>query len=285
VPSATPDQIATCYQILLGREPDKAGFDSYVAADLPLELVVRGFLNSEEFRRRSTALRTQAVHGLDFSVPQADRMYDAAYEAHVFKEFRERVESGMTVLDVGANIGVFSVHASKRGASVIAVEALASNAKLLLDNAERHNVNIELHPLAASDRHGYARLVLGESLNAAIGSADGNVVATAPLDTLVGGRNIDVLKIDVEGHEYRAILGGWELLKRSKPVVFTEYSPSMQQTNSGVHGMDYLALFLQLGYAVHLLGENGPKMVDPESVDNIWESRNTSHLDLMLTTG
>ena len=212
-------------------------------------------------------------------------MYHAAYESHVFHPLLERLSEGASFLDVGANIGVFAIHAAKRGAEVIAVEALQSNARLLLDNAARNGVGIELHPLAASDRYGYAMIEQGETLNAMISTQGaGLVVATAPLDALVGDRRIDVLKIDVEGHEYRAMLGAQQLLQRCRPVVFTEYSPAMQRACSGVEGMDYLSLYLELGYRIYLLEENGPELVAPESVDAVWRSRNISHIDLMLAT-
>jgi FkbM family methyltransferase len=210
-------------------------------------------------------------------------MYDAVYEPHVFRALMDRMKPGACFLDIGANIGVFSVHAAKAGARVIAIEALGSNAKLLLENARRNSADVELHPLAASDRHGYVGLVLGESLNAAVGDAAATeVVAAAPVDALIGDRHIDVIKIDVEGHEYRAMLGAFRLLGRCRPVVFTEYSPVMQHRSSGVEGSEYLELFLSLGYRLWLLGDS-PSLIKPEQADDIWRSTGASHIDLMLT--
>ena len=80
----------------------------------------------------------------------------------------KRVGPGVTFLDVGANIGGFSVHAAKRGARVIAIEPQHQNTQFLLENATRHGVSIELHPLGASSEAGYATLQLSATTNAGI---------------------------------------------------------------------------------------------------------------------
>jgi FkbM family methyltransferase len=280
---ATRNEIINCYRILLGREPDAEGLESHVRARQPLELIVRGFVNSAEFQARLRAVHAEKIHGLEFLLPDGDRMYHAAYESHVFRPLMERMRPGITFLDVGANIGVFIIHAARRGARVIAVEALATNAQLLVENARLNGAEIELHPLAASDRHGYARLQLGESLNAAITSGDGIPVATAPLDVLVGDRSIDVIKIDVEGHEYRAMLGAARLLERSRPLVFTEYAPVLQKTCSGVSGAEYLSLFRKLGYCAWLLASEGPQPAAWDAIDERWSAAGSDHIDLLLT--
>lgn len=282
--TATIEEIKWAYRVLLGREPDKDGVHAIIEAKLPLELVVRGVMRSPEFYERHNAHRTQSIYGRPFEVPAVDWMYQAEeYEPQVFRPLMRSLRLGHTFLDVGANIGVFSVHAALRGANVIAVEALASNAALLLRNAALNSARVVLHPIAASPDAGYVRMQVGESLNAAVGSTGNIIAAAARLDTLIGSTTIDVLKIDVEGFEYLALQGALGLLSR-RPLIFTEYSPSMLTACSGVSGIQYLEFLTRFGYTqFSLLRTTGAVLLSWTEIENVWSEQGSSHVDLMIS--
>lgn len=159
---ATEEDIVSAYRMLLGRDPDEGGLRTHLEAKLSPEALAQSIMLSPEFRARQLALKTVVVYGLEFVVPTNELMYYGDYEPHVFRELMKRMQPGVTFLDVGANIGLFAVHAAKRGASVIAIEARPSNIGLLLNNARRNHVSVEVHPLAASAKAGYAVLQLSE---------------------------------------------------------------------------------------------------------------------------
>ena len=260
---ANPDDVAACYRLILGREPDPAGLRAHINAGLSTEAVVRSLLDSAEYRTRAESLKTVMLFGREFVVRASQTMYEGDYEPYLFHHLMKFIGPGKRFLDVGANIGMFAVHAALRGAEAIAVEARPSNNSLILENARHSRVPIELHPLAVSDCHGYAVLdVASDNENAAIrrteaGSIGDYVVALALLDELIGDRHIDVMKIDIEGHEYRAMLGARKMLERCRPVIVTEYSPEFQQAGSGVPGSVYLEYLEQFGYGISIMLRSG----------------------------
>jgi FkbM family methyltransferase len=220
-------------------------------------------VGSAEYRARTEILTTVSIYGRDFVVRAGSTMYGDGYEEHIYHRLMRFTGRGKRFLDVGANIGVFAIHAALRGAEVIAVEARPSNNSLILENARRAHVSVELHPLAVSDCHGYAVLeVAAENENAEIrpqaSTCIGDyVVALTLLDELIGDRQIDVMKIDIEGHEYRAMLGARKMLARCRPVIVTEYSPGLQQRGSGVPGSVYLEYLEQFGYGFSVMLRSG----------------------------
>jgi Met-10+ like-protein len=67
---------------------------------------------------------------------------------------------GMTVIDIGANQGFFTIHAASKGARVIAVEPSRTNLGLLKENVEQNNLadNVVCVNCAVSDKVGTATM-------------------------------------------------------------------------------------------------------------------------------
>lgn len=118
---------------------------------------------------------------------------------------REHVAGG-TVLDVGANIGAFTVMAAKLGASVVAVEPHPANRERLERHLNINDVGAQVHvvPLAVGPVAGEHLTMVGDGGGAHLG--DGDIkVETTTLDDLVAQHGpIRFLKMDVEGAEYAA---------------------------------------------------------------------------------
>ena len=117
----------------------------------------------------------------------------------------------------------------------------------------------------------------------------GDVLPLVRLDCLADqiGR-VDVVKIDIEGMEYKALLGGKEVIARSRPVIFCEYSPLWQQERSGASGEQLLRLVMSLDYDVEILHRSGRRerrgIADVAQVDAVWRhhvaEEGGSHLDI-----
>jgi FkbM family methyltransferase len=119
---------------------------------------------------------------------------------------------GDLFLDIGANVGTYTVLASKVvGARVIAFEPHPATADWLESNI-RHN-GIEgratVHRVALSDHDGTGALTEGlDTMNRVVATGEGCEVQLRTLDSVVAGETPAMLKIDVEGHEPEVLAGG-----------------------------------------------------------------------------
>ncbi|MEX2454651.1 MAG: FkbM family methyltransferase [Rhodospirillaceae bacterium] len=124
--------------------------------------------------------------------------------------------------DIGANVGVISVLAAgAAGAKTVAFEPDPANYAWLERNIALNRLQdrVHLRPVAVSDTDGTLDLTRGQgAVNRAIagGETGGRTVACSRLDTVFGGRALDVLKIDVEGYELPVIRGAAGLLASSR---------------------------------------------------------------------
>jgi len=112
------------------------------------------------------------------------------------------IKDAKRIVDVGANIGVFSVLAARRfpAATVYALEPEEQNFSLLKENIALNGLtNVVPLRKAAAKQHGTARLYLGApDSHSLYGSGLHTEVETVPLSDF---GDIDFLKIDAEGAE------------------------------------------------------------------------------------
>jgi FkbM family methyltransferase len=152
------------------------------------------------------------------------------------------------ILDVGANIGLYTVPlariAATKHARVIAFEPLSRNLPRLRANIALNECGefVEIIPIALSDRNGEASIELREDF--ANGSSTGTAVLVqenspytwatqetvqvSRLDDLwptLGLTRLDVVKADVDGHEAEFFAGARKTFEKFRPVMQIEYSP------------------------------------------------------------
>ena len=301
---ATHDDVYFCYRLILRREPDPAGGRFWAAQideqHVSVDFLVDRFLESEEFLNSGFA-RTLAsgsalklvdvgdfriyVRGHDFGVGAALQR-DKLWEEHVVREIRRVLTPGGVFLDLGAGIGYFSLLAASivgdRG-QVFAFEPEPGNFGLLtLSINENGFSNIRAHPHAVSDRE--ETVLLGENLQ--IGNATGirsdgrarrdgepsrthlvrSVVLDAVLDAL---DRLDLIKIDIEGAEPRALEGMRTLIARHRPIILTEFFPGAIQRVSGRDPRLYLDQLRSLGYELFVSGaSDSPALNDAEIINH-----------------
>jgi len=110
-------------------------------------------------------------------------------------------------IDVGANVGAYSLWAASLGAGVIAVEPDPATAELLRENIGLNSFDIEVLQAAATNRPGVVRLTEGlDAMNHLDDSGDLEVRAIT-IDSLLGNRRARGIKVDVEGAERLVIEG------------------------------------------------------------------------------
>jgi len=139
---------------------------------------------------------------------------------------RELVRPGMTVWDIGANVGLFSFAAAGLGASVLAVEGDTWLANLLHRSVAINQLPVTVLPAAVGETIGIGRLQLskeGRASNSLKGSAEGGqAVMMVTLDWILEHfPTPQLIKIDIEGMEYAALQGANRTLER-KPTLLCE---------------------------------------------------------------
>ena len=147
-------------------------------------------------------------------------------------------------IDVGANIGWFSLHAAghPRVERVLAVEPDAGNLALLQAYIERNGLRGRIEPIgcALGAEAGTARLYQYKPSNRGRHSLimdhgrGGSTVPVRCLDELLDAHGLSELpiaamKVDVEGYEPLVLAGGREALSRTQILVM-EFSPDLSRT-------------------------------------------------------
>jgi FkbM family methyltransferase len=281
---ADEGDLAYCYRLLLDRSPDPEGWRHYVSlirrGDLSVQQLVLAFLSSDEFRRRHVLepgdedADLVTLGPVELYVPRDDpdigsRMIRrGAHQPYLAGLLRRILTSGMTFVDVGANIGYFSLLAAPivgETGRVVAIEPAERNCRLMHRSAVRSGFgNVHLFPFAVWDQPG-ALVYLAQGSNGTVAELraapdlppGGRLVPTSTLDDLVAGLDrIDVIKLDVEGAEFRVLRGAVRTLER-RPIVVSEVSPLLLERVSGVSVERYLASFLDLGYDLSVVDRDG----------------------------
>ncbi len=200
------------------------------------------------------------------------------YEPNELFWMSEELTNGMTMIDVGAHMGLYSMIASKlvgESGVVIALEPSAREFHRLAFHVTLNDLqNVRCIQVAASDRSGDARLrIAGEwnsghntiatLFNPTVRIAGEEGVRTQTIDTLVAAQRlerVDLIKIDVEGHELKVLAGAIETLTRFRPRVLVEvFEETLRR--QGASGEAVLALLEGYGYVLHEFSDLNGELV------------------------
>jgi FkbM family methyltransferase len=200
------------------------------------------------------------------------------YEREERRLFCSEIKPGSIVLDIGANIGIFTLLAAKRGAKVFAIEADPHNAALLRKHIEINGFSerVTVFEMAAAEAQGPLMLYQHDANRG--GSSlygQGIAISAEGIATSVDGRTvdslnlppIDVCKIDIEGAESVALRGMRDTIKRSPNLkLLVEYSEP--------HGKSRAAELLQFIRETFSIVSvvNGPVLYteSPPTYCNLW---------------
>ena len=121
--------------------------------------------------------------------------------------WRRALRDGGLFLDVGANVGTYTIWAAEQGAEVIALEPAADTFGLLEENIALNGYRVTAVRAAAGDHCGSARFTAG--LDAANSLAPNGPAVTdlVTVDSLIGDRRVTGMKVDVEGFEIDVLRG------------------------------------------------------------------------------
>ena len=193
----------------------------------------------------------------------ADLLDDGLFEPASTQWVDKLVTPGMVAVDVGANIGYYTVRLSRLvgpHGQVHAFEPSKRYRDRLLDHLERNNCrNVQVSDFGLSDVVS-EQVLYGDDISASMHWADDGKPPTIsekiPLRTLdsyvdeMKLTQLDFIKVDIDGHEPKFIEGAAKTLQQFQPTILMEFSQiNLVAAHSDV---DVLANQLRsLGYSLH----------------------------------
>lgn len=186
--------------------------------------------------------------------------FNGFYDLDLTRRIAERARKGGLLVDVGANMGYFSLlwAGSSPKARAIAFEVAPRNLRLIENNVDRNGLGqqVTLIPKAASKQSGPATFLCGPAaqtgwggLSTAARTDEAIIVPAVRIDEHLGDSTIDVLKIDVEGADTWVLFGCEKLLqaKRIGAIYFEQNTTRMAQL--GIRSDDARTFLGDMGYA------------------------------------
>lgn len=252
--SRIKEDIDAAYRWILGRPADRHGLDDYAikleTGVLDLPSLRQALLDSDEFNesKKVTLALAPLSDGMQVVFNPADPDFGRhlaggnAWEPHIAKAIKAQLESGATFVDVGANIGVMSfpaaVQVGPRG-KVIGFEPNSRNAAMFRRGLVANKLdNVRLFAFGLSDAP--HMIALSNASNAkVVGPAtalqDLDVIQAIPGDEiLLREERVDLIKIDVEGFEYRVLEGLTGTIAKFKPTILCEFNPLCLVSSGGI---------------------------------------------------
>lgn len=193
--------------------------------------------------------------------------YLEPFEPYTVRLFKKAIRPGATVLDIGANIGSFSLIAARQAGpqgKVYAFEPGPDNFEILNRNIRLNQyTNIVAIPKAVGDKSQAVTFSLADCPGVHslfppphVTTLSTIVVECITVDAFLNGESVDVIKMDIEGSEPYALEGMKQTVARSRSLtLFVEMNPA-SLSQAGVEPEALLAKLEGLGFDVKVIDED-----------------------------
>ncbi len=202
--------------------------------------------------------------------------WQGSYSQNELDVLKNHLAVDDTFIDIGANIGLFTLFAAKRlhSGQVYAFEPASVLFKRLSTNVEANGFQqVHLFRLGLSDRDSEMKIyfpiesdnhgTFNDGMASLFSEKEGwraeEVVCLKTLDSFVQQQQlqrIDFVKIDIEGAELMALRGAKETLKTFRPKILIEVNEEACE-RAGYQGIDILKYLRQFGYNFYFINERG----------------------------
>lgn len=193
------------------------------------------------------------ARGMKWTVGSGDHGYWlGTFELNKQTLLKQFLRPTLSFFDIGANVGFYTLLASKlvgAGGQVVAFEPNPANLYYLERHVAYNNCrNVIIKPCALSNQSGNLGFDTSQSRSMGhLTNGEGCIkVKVVILDQMLASKEIlkpDVIKIDVEGEEYKVLLGSLDTLRTYHPTIFlATHSPQLHQ--------QCLLLLDDLGYKI-----------------------------------
>lgn len=221
-------------------------------------------------------LLVQTLHGVKYLVDPHDLIMTPQlivyrqWEADLSRFFSSKVTPDTVFVDIGANFGYFTCLAGSRigpsgSGRVYAIEPNPALVKLLRANIliNWSMCPIEIHPVAlgAVDRIVQLSIPSDRAANGSLTAGDPSServvdVTMVRLDDLVpAGTAVDLVKLDVEGHEYGVLAGAARVISESPSIQIVMEWSSRQMIDAGYSIEAMLGLIDSMGLRIMRLSD------------------------------
>lgn len=260
------DLIANAYSLLLDRTPEPAAFRHWSTAmdnGMRKDEFIHAIVSSAEFREKSGSTGDFAkyrdvdlivpIQGRQMRVPAADLslvphlLEQRSWEPHLTKYLAANLKPADVLLDVGANLGYFTVMFAAQVARIVAFEPIAMTHGYCQANIELNKLtNVDLYRLGLWHEETTLDIKVDPSslMGAAVANATDTVavehVRCASLDGMIDSgelklSRLDMIKMDIEGAELSALKGMRRTLARFRPKIIMELNrPALERLGTTV---------------------------------------------------
>jgi FkbM family methyltransferase len=180
------------------------------------------------------------------------------YQIQKLRAALEYCRGFRTAVDVGAHVGLWSMHLKKKFNAIEAFEPVGAFRGCFVKNLPPADFGgggtlIALHSYALGAASGRVRMEV-PALQGGLDTGGTHVagagnVEMRTLDSFAL-QDVDFIKIDVEGYEDHVIDGGRETIARCRPCIIVEQKPHKLGPNFGIKGTPAVDLLKSMSYAV-----------------------------------
>jgi FkbM family methyltransferase len=218
-------------------------------------------------------IKVNEFNGKFFMNPHSDLFYRVvttkSYEPEIVKLCMKYIDKNKDMIDVGANIGFFTVLFAKHiedGNKVLSIEPTKNGITYLRCNIALNEIEkkVDIFEGAASNINGTAMIetIEGKEEYSSLGNIkypgfekerfSKEKVVCVTLDTLVKEKksNPGFIKIDVEGSEHLVIQGARHILLKNRPIILSEICESFL-SKSGSSARELVELISSYNYRVY----------------------------------
>jgi len=197
------------------------------------------------------------------------------YDIKINSYIEKYIKQGMVCLDVGANIGVMSVHLAKKVGPtglVHCIEPVPHLFHRLQVHVERNKLQTtaRLHQIALSDKTGTLPIMIADEYlpNQGMSSITNKhhsqlindlTIESMTLDAFSDKEildRLDFVKLDIQGAEPFFLQGGMITLNKFKPTLMIEISPD-DLSECGITPKDLLIQIESIGYKIFEITKSG----------------------------
>lgn len=207
-------------------------------------------------------------------------------ESDIGDEIDKLIKDGDTILDIGSNIGWYSVDIAShfKNAKVYAFEPVTHTYDYLVKNIKLNKLkNVFPYNLGLSDENGETVFYFNSKSTQSSSMRDLQYVENSVSEKVVcmlkkmdefcnekDIKKIDFIKCDVEGAELLVYKGGSEIISRSRPLIVSEMLRKWS-AKFGYHPNDIILFFKSMNYRCIALGKHGVRyyidMVTEDTVE------------------
>jgi len=216
------------------------------------------------------AIHTSADNYIEWTI-----LSTGTYEDEINKLIRISLKNGGSALDIGGNIGLQSLRMSQcagQSGKIFAFEPLEYLQEKFKKNMALNKAgNVTLFPYALSDIDGEADFTIDTNnwnqgtfslSNTDAGAIKQHVIIKAAdnIPNIKDLTSLDLIKIDVEGFEYKVLLGLRQTIEKHKPRIIFEYDDNYWLRN-GQKMADCYNFLQALGYTLYQVTSVGCEVI------------------------